>query len=129
MELSGRIKVLFDTKNVSAKFRKRELVLTTEGRYPQQILVEFTQDKIDLLNGYQVGDDVTIQIDIRGREWNSPRGETKYFVSIQGWKIERAGQGAPAGAPDDGPPMWDDAPIADGPNSGGGAIPDDDIPF
>ena len=130
MELSGRIKVLLEANQVSSKFRKRELVLTTEGRYPQQILIEFTQDKIDLLNGYKVGDEVRIQIDIRGREWNSPRGETKYFVSIQGWRIEALQQGAPAGGPpsDDGPPPWD-APVGDGPDGGGGAFPDDDIPF
>ncbi|WP_106391922.1 DUF3127 domain-containing protein, partial [Enhygromyxa salina] len=88
MELVGKIKVLFEPQNISASFRKRELVLVTEGRYPQQILIEFTQDKIDLLNGYAAGDEVRIQIDIRGREWTSPRGDVKYFVSIQGWRIE-----------------------------------------
>lgn len=54
---------------------------------PQQILVEFTQAKISLLDRISVGDEVQIQIDIRGREWSSPRGDVKYFVSIQGWQI------------------------------------------
>jgi hypothetical protein len=128
MELVGKIKVLFGAKNVSAKFRKRELVLTTDARYPQQILVEFTQDKIDLLDPFKEGDEVKIQIDIRGREWNSPRGETKYFVSIQGWRIENLAQAradSPAG--EDAPP-FDDAPFPDSPE-GGDSFREDDIPF
>jgi hypothetical protein len=37
------------------------------------ILAEFTQDKCDLLNNYNVGEDV--KVSIRGREWVSPQGE------------------------------------------------------
>jgi len=131
MELTGNIKVMMDTKEVSASFRKRELVLTTEGKYPQQILVEFTQDKIGLLDGYRVGDQVRVQIDIRGREWQSPRGEVKYFVSIHGWKIENAAQAqadaGPMGGGQDAPP-FDDVPFPESPN-GGNSFRDDDIPF
>jgi hypothetical protein len=52
-------------------------------------MVEFTQDKCDLLNNYNVGEDVKVSINLRGREWVSPQGETKYFNSIQGWRIEK----------------------------------------
>lgn len=116
MQLTGKITKIFDQKDISAKFRKRELVLTTEEQFPQLILVEFTQDRIALMEGLSVGEQVTISINIRGREWNSPSGDTKYFVSIQGWKIER---GAPGAAPDE--PMPDDSPFP--------AASDDDIPF
>jgi hypothetical protein len=51
-------------------------------------MVEFVQDKTDLLNNYQVGQNVKISINLRGREWTSPQGEVKYFNSIQGWRIE-----------------------------------------
>lgn len=69
-------------------FRKREVVVTTEEQYPQHILVEFVQDKCDLLNNYQVGQEVKISINLRGREWTNPQGEVKYFNAIQGWRIE-----------------------------------------
>ena len=46
------------------------------------------QDKTELLNSYQVGQDVTISINLRGREWVNPEGVAKYFNSIQGWRIE-----------------------------------------
>lgn len=89
MEVNGKIKVINKTETVgSSGFRKRSLVVTTDEQYPQAILVEFVQDKCDLLNSYQVGQSVKISINLRGREWVNPQGETKYFNSIQGWRIE-----------------------------------------
>ena len=89
MEVLGKIKWIDETKTYGNNgFRKRELVVTTEEQYPQNILIEFIQDKCDLLNSYQVGQDVKIGINLRGREWVNPEGETKYFNSIQGWRIE-----------------------------------------
>lgn len=93
MEISGRLKVIEDTQSFGANgFRKREVVVTTDEQYPQHILIEFTQDKCDLLNNYRIGEPVKVGINLRGREWLTPQGETKYFNSIQGWRIEKEGQ-------------------------------------
>jgi Domain of unknown function (DUF3127) len=90
MEVTGKIKMIGETKNVgSGNFLKRELVVTTEEQYPQHIMVEFVQDKCDLLNNYQLGEAVKVAINLRGREWVDPQGVTKYFNSIQGWRVER----------------------------------------
>jgi hypothetical protein len=89
MEVVGKVKVINPEQQVSASFKKRELVVSTDEQYPQHILVEFVQDKCDLLNTYSVGESVKVSINIRGREWVSPQGETKYFNAIQGWRIER----------------------------------------
>ena len=97
MEVTGRIKVINPTQEVSASFKKRELVVTTDEQYPQHIMIEFTQAKVDDLNNFQAGEQVKVSINLRGREWTNPQGETKYFNSIQGWRIERLHQGAPAG--------------------------------
>jgi len=88
MEVTGRIKMIGMVQEVSPTFRKREVVVTTEEQYPQHILIEFTQDKCELLNNFQVGTPVRIGINLRGREWISPQGETRYFTSIQGWRID-----------------------------------------
>ena len=89
MEVQGKIKMIDETKTYGNNgFRKREMVITTEEQYPQHILVEFVQDKTDLLNSYQPGQQVKVSINLRGREWVNPQGETKYFNSIQGWRIE-----------------------------------------
>jgi len=88
MEISGKITVLKETQIIGAsEFKKREVVITTNDQYPQPLLIEFVQDKCDLLNSFVVNDDVTVSINIRGREWESPTGEVKYFNTFQGWKI------------------------------------------
>jgi len=94
MEVLGKIKKIDETKTFGSNgFRKREMVVTTDEQYPQMIMVEFIQDKCDLLNSFNVGDDVKISINIRGREWVNPEGEAKYFNSIQGWRIEKVQAG------------------------------------
>ena len=101
MEVQGKVKLVGQEQTFGSNgFRKRELVVTTDEQYPQHILVEFVQDKCDLLNNYQVGQDVKVSINLRGREWVNPQGETKYFNSIQGWRIEGAQASAPAGMPE-----------------------------
>jgi len=95
MEVTGKIKVINPTQQVSASFKKRELVVTTDEQYPQHIMIEFTQDKTDMLDSYRPGEDVKVSINLRGREWVSPQGETRYFNTIQGWRIERAQADAP----------------------------------
>lgn len=89
MEVTGKVRMVGMPQQVSASFKKRELVVTTEEQYPQHIMIEFTQDKTDLLDQYKPGDSVKVSINLRGREWVNPQGETKYFNSIQGWRIER----------------------------------------
>ena len=89
MEVQGKVKMVGETQTFGNNgFRKREIVVTTEEQYPQHIMVEFVQDKCDLLNNVSVGQPVKIAINLRGREWVNPQGETKYFNSIQGWRIE-----------------------------------------
>ena len=89
MEVQGSIKVIGEVQEISATFKKRELVLTTDEQYPQTLSIEFIQDKTDLLNSFAVGQNVKVNINIRGREWENPQTkEIKYFNSIQGWRIE-----------------------------------------
>ena len=89
MELEGKIKLINEEQTFGASgFRKRELVIVTPDQYPQMILIEFVQEKCDLLNNFKVGQDIKVQININGREWINPEGVAKYFNAIQGWRIE-----------------------------------------
>lgn len=92
MEIKGRVKFIGVMETNASNFSKREIVVTTEEQYPQHILVQFVQDKCDLLDKYSIGEQVEIGINLRGREWVNPQGETKYFNTIQGWKINSLGQ-------------------------------------
>ena len=99
MEVTGKIKLINAEQTFGASgFRKRELVITTNEQYPQMLMIEFVQDKCDLLNSYQVGQDVKVAINLRGREWINPEGIAKYFNSIQGWRIENLQAVAPQNA-------------------------------
>jgi hypothetical protein len=87
MNIKGKIKVINPTIVVSDKFSKREFVVETEETYPQPISIQLTKDKCSLLDLFKVGQDVEVSVNLRGREWNSPQGETKYFNTIEAWKI------------------------------------------
>ena len=90
VEVLGKIKVLGEIKTYGDNgFRKREVVITTQEQYPQHLLVEFIQDRCELLDSFNVGESVKISINLRGREWENPEGEIKYFNSIHGWRIEK----------------------------------------
>ena len=124
MEVTGKIKWIDETKTYGNNgFRKREVVITTEEQYPQQILIEFIQDKCELLNNYQVGQNVKIGINLRGREWTNPDGETKYFNSIQGWRIDALENDSSTEIP----PM--PTPTSFEPAEGDANEVDDDLPF
>ena len=89
MEIQGRIKQIFPSQTMGQNgFEKRDLVIITEEQYPQTIIIQFTQQRCDLLDSLQVGQVVKVYINIRGREWTNQQGEIKYFNTIEGWKIE-----------------------------------------
>ena len=89
MEVQGSIKIIGEVQEISATFKKRELVVSTDEQYPQTLSIEFIQDKTDLLNKFEIGQNVKVGINLRGREWENPQTkEIKYFNSIQGWRIE-----------------------------------------
>ena len=89
MEISGRVKSIEKPIQVNDKLKKANLILETDrsSDYPQTICVEFINNSIDSLSKHKAGDDVVVSLNLRGREWVNPQGETKYFNSINGWKI------------------------------------------
>jgi len=88
MEVTGKLKMIGETVDVGTSgFQKRDCVVTTNEQYEQHILVQFVQDKCNLLANFRVGEEVRIDINLKGREWVNKDGETVYFNTIQGWKI------------------------------------------
>lgn len=111
-QIKGVIKLVNPAVQVNDKFKKREFVLTDNStQYPQDILIQCSQDRCALLDTIKPGDEVTAHINIRGREWKSPTGEVKYFNTIEAWKIEASGNA-----------QEDDIPVST-------AAPKDDLPF
>lgn len=93
IEVTGKLRAIFETKQVSERFTKREFVLElVDGKYPQTVLFQLSGDRCASLDAFRVGDDVRLEFNLRGREWRSPQGEVKYFNSLDVWRIERAGE-------------------------------------
>lgn len=97
MEVTGQLKLKFDTQKVSEKFQKRDFVLSTDlsTPYPQHISFQVTQDKCNMLDQFNPGDELRVQFNLRGREWNGPQG-VKYFNTLEAWRIEKVGAGQSA---------------------------------
>ncbi len=122
-EIQGKIKVLNDTQTVGSKgFLKREFVLTTQEKYPQDVKFECTMDRVSLLDNVSVGDEIQVKFNIRGNEYQG-----RYYVNLQAWAVSAVGN-VQSGGPVTGstpasiPPA---APFSEDDLSGG----DDDLPF
>ena len=91
MKVSGILKVKMETQQVSDKFKKREFVLTIDPTtpYPQHVLMQLTQDKCSLIDQYATGQELSVEINLRGREHLNKDGETKYYNTIEVWKVEK----------------------------------------
>lgn len=119
-EITGNLKLKQETQVVSEKFSKREFVLTIDQatQYPQYISLQLTQDKCSLIDNINVGEEIKVSFNLRGREWNGGDKGIKYFNSLEAWRVERtANQGqttasAPASAPIANPVLAD-APAVD----------------
>lgn len=106
IEATGKLHTVYETKQVSERFSKREFVveLADNPKHPQVVLFQLTGDRCSQLDGMHPGEQVRLEFSLRGREWRSPSGEVKYFNSLDVWKIERTGNRT---AP---PPTTDDPP-------------------
>ncbi len=115
-EISGTVKVIFDTQTFSSGFSKREFVITTEDKFPQDIKLECLKEKASILDGIETGRQVKVWFDINGREYNG-----RYFVNLNAWRLE-AGDGS---KPADTPPAGDTVPE----DTTDYSEKDDEIPF
>ena len=122
MQTQGKIHTTKEAEQVTQRFRKREFVLELEGgsKYPQYVMFQLTGDRCEALDGFNKGDEVKVEFSLRGREWTSPKGEVRYFNSLEVWQLERVGDAAGTGAT--------------APEPGSGVEPpppsdDDEIPF
>ena len=117
-QTAGKIHSISDVQQVTERFRKREFVLelADNPRYPQYVQFQLTGDRCENLDGFSVGDDVQVEFSLRGREWKSPKGDIRYFNSLDVWEIENAGTSRGFG---------DEPPLPDGPPGG----MDEEVPF
>ncbi|MFW5883125.1 MAG: DUF3127 domain-containing protein [Verrucomicrobiota bacterium] len=82
-ELNGVIRHIEPEQTFASGFSKREFVVTTDEKYPQDIKLEFVKDKTVQLDRYRPGDRVRVAFNFRGNEYRE-----RFYVNLVAWKIE-----------------------------------------
>ena len=126
MEFIGRLHKIMETQQVSATFQKRDIVIESsetngDKTYTELITFQFVQDKVSLLDNYQVGQEVQIVFNLKGRKWVSPQNEEKFFNTLQAFVISSV-------KGESEPPAANEAPKIEEPPAFTG-MPEEEIPF
>ena len=89
--VTGEIVEIDDVKIISDNFKKREFILkhAPHPEYPDFLKLEVVQNKTDLLDKYKVGQEVEVDINLKGKKWEKGK-ESGYFNSLQAWRIQPA---------------------------------------
>lgn len=87
MQITGTLIEVFDTVQITDKFRKRDFVIRTNEQYPQEISIQLTQDKCELIDTIKKGEMIDVSINLRGKKYEK-EGSAKWFNSIDAWKID-----------------------------------------
>lgn len=97
-EVKGKLHEVFATQQINDSFKKREFVLEIEdGNYTQHIKFQMTQDRCDLLENFQKGEEVNVSFSLAGRPYTNAEGKTIYFTNLNAWRVmkDEMSQSAP----------------------------------
>jgi hypothetical protein len=116
--IKGKIYEIFETKLLTEKFRKREIIIeyTPNIQYPQYIKLDLQNDNCNLVDGFNIHDEVEVFFDLRGKPYTTKTGETTYFTNLVVWRIVKLN----SSQPDNDIPLPTEEPVSDDPN---------DLPF
>jgi hypothetical protein len=103
LTMKGAIKLINPVKVISDKFSVREFVITTADKYPQEVIFQTVNDKMDIIAPYGQGQVVTVSFNVRGREYNG-----KWYNTLDAWKVQGEVTTSPVNEP---MPMDDDLPF------------------
>lgn len=135
-EITGKLYRKFGIEVKSERFKTREFVLEImDGSYAQMIKFQLVQDRCDTLDAFNEGEEIKVDFDLRGREWQG-----KFFSTLNAWRIQRVAGATAAPAPNTTttttPPPTQDYSFPSAPPVGGysspapiAPAPDDDLPF
>ena len=115
MEIIGKVHEIGATLQVSESFKKRDLIVAyaENPQFVEYIRMEATQDRVSIFDALNVGDDIEVSFNLRGRPWTNKDGVTTYFNSLVAWRVQKLSASSNA-APTD-------LPVNDN--------PEDDLPF
>ena len=88
MELKGKLEHKLTVESGMSKsnkaWQKQTIVINNGDQYNPNIAISFFgEDKVKVLEGFKVGQDVTVSINLSSKEFNG-----KWYNQIDGWKID-----------------------------------------
>ncbi|WP_160067509.1 DUF3127 domain-containing protein [Sphingobacterium bovisgrunnientis] len=123
MDIKGRVHEIGPVQQVTDSFKKRELVLAywENPQFVEYITFQAMQDRVSIFDNLKVGQDVSIDFNIKGRPWTNKDGATTYFNSLVAWRVSPLSNQQPATNTD-----YSNIPA---PVDISGGADDDDLPF
>lgn len=106
LEVQGKLVDVFETVQITDKFKKREFVVETEERgYQQYVKFQLNQDKCNLVDDFKIGDELKVAFNLSGKPYTRKTGEKDYITNIVAWKIDKVSAGS-APMPNNEPPVF-----------------------
>ena len=89
LQASGTIKQIGETQSFGDNgFTKRTFVVSIpdgkDAQWDQPVEFELIKDQCSILDRYSVGDNVTVDFNLRGREYNE-----RHFVNLHAWRLAK----------------------------------------
>jgi uncharacterized UPF0160 family protein len=87
-EVKGKLLLKYDSQQLTERFKKREFVVEIpSGNYTEQVKFQLTQDKCDILDRFNVGEEINVFFNLRGKPYTKD-GVTTYFNNLDVWRID-----------------------------------------
>jgi hypothetical protein len=92
-KLSRKLSVEGGTSQAGNEWTKQSFLIDTGAQYNPEVCFQlFGEDKIEMLNQHDEGDQVEVSFNLSSREYNG-----KYYHNIDAWRIEGIAQDCAAG--------------------------------
>lgn len=123
MEIKGKVHEVHPTQQISESFKKRDLIIAyaENPQFVEYISFQATQDRVSIFDNLQVGDEVQVAFNLRGRPWTNKDGVTTFFNSLVAWRVTKLEAQRPA--------QQSASSYADLPPMDISSADDDDLPF
>lgn len=98
MEIRGRVHEIGQIQQVTDSFKKRDLIVAyaEHPQFVEYITFQALQERVSIFDNLQIGDEIEVSFNLRGRPWTNAQGVTTYFNSLVAWKVTKLANTAPS---------------------------------
>ena len=89
-KLTGRIDIIFETKEITSTFKTREFVVEIQGeKWSDFIKFQLKNDNCNLIDAFNLGEQIEVQFNVRGLKWVKDGVIKGYFNTLEAWRIKK----------------------------------------